>query len=680
MIKRFLAITLMSLVYMIIRYITIIHFFFISKSVNTERVNEILTDPLWLLISFIPFILLITALVPLEIKYNYKLLPMDNVNRGHWIAGMTIFISIFLITSAIVFQDPGTPKDGRILVDERNSPWETSTLNMDREWYGIGSTYNAYTVIEWLKNSYRVDRIVDLNYDKLNISNVSKVKPDIVADRITPKILDEYDILIVKTPKPYHKEEIEAIENFVNNGGGLLLIGDHSDFSGTSTSLNEIARNFGIRFEFDTVTGAGNDFNTYIREGNLPFIKKGLSHPCLKYTPYFEFMTSCSIFSSPLNEQVMRGGALVKEPGEHVTSNFFKLSRNKDVSHEWDRNFGIFNQAIALKYGKGRIVAFTDSTTISNFRCFFGGTPNLIAGIIEYLNKKNQYQYLIELFLILGLVSAALALYFLKNESRSTVILLIIVIGSMAVSAAVITFAGTVEESIPAKYYDRNHTICFDSEHSANILDTPSLFDYQSYKNVYNVFFIWTQRANITPFIGNLEDCFERGDVIVIIDPVSRLTQSETYSIKQFVKSGGKLLIMLNDTREPSKNLATEFKLDLENIEAIYPASRNSVNKTLPIEPWGISIIGGKPLKKIGNRTILAQLRLGKGMVIAFTPSYVFRDGINGNPGYMGSIASIPNKSNLPYDLKELYDLEYYILDLCLLNSNRSRSLPILDS
>ena len=140
------------------------------------------------------------------------------------------------------------------------------------------------------------------------------------------------------------------------------------------------------------------------------------------------------------------------------------------------------------------------------------------------------------------------------------------------------------------------------------------------------------------------------------------------------------MLIMLNDTREPSKNLATEFKLDLENIEAIYPASRNSVNKTLPIEPWGISIIGGKPLKKIGNRTILAQLRLGKGMVIAFTPSYVFRDGINGNPGYMGSIASIPNKSNLPYDLKELYDLEYYILDLCLLNSNRSRSLPILDS
>jgi hypothetical protein len=680
MIKGFLVIILISLVYIIIRYLSIIHFFFISRSVNTSEVNGMLTTPLWLLVSFVPFVLLIIALSPLEIKDSYKSISLNNVKREHWIAGMAIFISIFLITAAAVFQDPGVLKEGRILVDERNNPWETSTLKMDKEWYGIGSTYNAYNVIEWLKNSYRVDRIMDLDYERLNISNVSKVKSDIDSDLITSKILDDYDILIIKTPKPYHKEEIKAIENFVKNGGGLLLIGDHSDFSGTSTSLNEIAKNFGIKFEFDTVNGASNEFYTYAREGKLPFINRGLSHPCLKYMPYFEFMTSCSIVSLPFNEQVMRGGALVTEPGEYVTSNFFKISRNKDVSHEWDRDYGIFNQAIAVKYGKGRIVAFTDSTTISNFRCFFGGTPNLIVGIIEYLNKKNQYQYLAELFLVLGLIFAALVFYFLRNECRITAILLILVIGSIAVSAAIITFAETVEDSVPVRYYDKDYTICFDSEHSANILDTPNLFDHQSYRDVYNVFFIWTQRGNITPFIGNLEDCLERGNVVAIIDPVKRLAPPERDSIKRFIESGGKLLVMLNNTEDPSKNLIKEFKLDLENIDAIHQLDHNSFNKTLPIEPWGLSIIGGKSLKKVGNRTILAQSHLGKGMILVFAPSYVFRDGINGNPGYMGSIATIPDKSNLPYDLRALYNLEYYIIELCFSNNSCSRSPSLFAS
>ncbi|HQF17424.1 MAG TPA: hypothetical protein PLI05_10200 [Methanotrichaceae archaeon] len=40
-----------------------------------------------------------------------------------------------------------------------------------------------------------------------------------------------------------------------------------------------------------------------------------------------------------------------------------------------------------------------------------------------------------------------------------------------------------------------------------------------------------------------------------------------------------------------------------------------------------------------------------------------FRDGFNGDPYYMDSIATVPTVSNLSYNLKELYDFEFYMFE-----------------
>ena len=84
---------------------------------------------------------------------------------------------------------------------------------LDTEWYGDFPTYSFTSLAEWLGKWYAVD------------VNTSRVYDD--------ELLSGYDVLILKTPEePIPDAEIAAIDRFVRRGGGLLLVGDHTNLLG----------------------------------------------------------------------------------------------------------------------------------------------------------------------------------------------------------------------------------------------------------------------------------------------------------------------------------------------------------------------------------------------------------------------------------------------------------------
>ena len=69
------------------------------------------------------------------------------------------------------------------------------------------------------------------------------------------ELLSGYDVLILKTPEePIPDAEIAAIDRFVRRGGGLLLVGDHTNLLGMGTHLNALSARHGIRFRYDSVS------------------------------------------------------------------------------------------------------------------------------------------------------------------------------------------------------------------------------------------------------------------------------------------------------------------------------------------------------------------------------------------------------------------------------------------
>jgi hypothetical protein len=651
--RRILGVALASLIYLLARYALLIPVFFATDLPMYARDRlEIYIDPVLLTVSFIPLVVLLLGLYPVQsFRFDFSL----SINNKRALAFLAVMVSVFSLTAAAIFQDPGEKKGGRILVDEIHSLWEPSTLRLDKEWYGEYSTYNSYSIIEWLNQSYDVDRVVSPSYENWSIPGAKKVLPDVVSERISDEILNNYDILIIKTPSQYLPQEVDSIVNFVEKGGGLLLIGDHTNFAGTSTNLNRIATRFGIEFGFDSVNTIKGELYHYSR-GLLP-------HPCAIFMPSLDFMTGCSLGMPLHGEPVVLGFDLSAEPGEYASSGFFRETRSNDPTQVTNTVWGLINQAVALKHGRGRVVAFSDSTIISNFRAFFGGTPNFMIGCMEYLNYRNSFENGKQILFLLGIVIGSLAVYLLGrtgSERRIAVLVIVMALGALAVSAALLSLAVKTEGSIPARFYASDHTVCFDGEHSDQVVSSGNK------SGEYETFFVWTQRVNLIPTIeDSLGAALEKGRILVIVDPIKPFSQEETDALLDYASKGNSVLLMLNETG-PGSPLAEAFGMDTYIIEPPSDSQNETLNATqkLPIKPWGLAIRDGEPLLSAGNRVVLAEADHGIGKFVLLTDSRLFRDGFYGEPGYMGYSGSDPHlMTGLGYDLRSLYNLEYHIFE-----------------
>ncbi|MBF0469329.1 MAG: hypothetical protein HQK61_10680, partial [Desulfamplus sp.] len=353
--KKWFVFSLITIFYGYMRYILMI---LIYAQVDDAKIYW---NPLVSTVSFIPLLLLLWWWLPVRKIDIGKISPKDIANNAfkYRNAMLCYFILFFLASGLFFFHDPGEKKDGRILIDEKHSNWEWSTRKFDTSWYGRQSTYNYYCMADYLDKFYTVSH----NLDKI----------------LTQELLSKHDILILKTPtSPYSDDEIKAVVSFVENGGGLWLIGDHTNVFGMSYYINFLAKKFDLLFHYDS---------TYdLQTGKLSVYKPPgiLSHPIVNFMPPFLFATSCTL-SAPLSaENVMIGYGLRARPLAYSGRSFF----HQDPTTDYE--FGLFLQSAAVKYGKGRVTAFTDSTCFSNFYMFIPGKPELALGTIEWLNRKNN--------------------------------------------------------------------------------------------------------------------------------------------------------------------------------------------------------------------------------------------------------------------------------------------------
>ncbi|MGQ0568273.1 MAG: hypothetical protein ACT4P5_01890, partial [Armatimonadota bacterium] len=150
---------------------------------------------------------------------------------GPIVATAALILSGACLGLAWGHRDTGSASEGRVLIDESRSDWEWTDQPFDHTRYGQRSVYNYGLWKSWIELHYptRVTRFVPTQSD-----------------------LRDTDVVIVKTPTaPYDADTIARLERFVRRGGGLYLIGDHTNLFGMSAVLNAVAAPYGIAFLHD---------------------------------------------------------------------------------------------------------------------------------------------------------------------------------------------------------------------------------------------------------------------------------------------------------------------------------------------------------------------------------------------------------------------------------------------
>lgn len=621
--KTFLKLLIIQMVYIILRYVFMIVIFLNSgkASIFWDRWIEIIT--------FIPLVFILVKYIPLPSTTKVVSIRFERFRFGKKYIPAIIYISLFVFfaSALALFHDPGKLKNGSVLLDEYHSDWEWTEEKLDTTWYGKKSLYNYYCLADYINHYYHFER------------NNEQIKDD---------ILEKCDILIIKTPtSPFSEDEIIVIEKFVYNGGGLLLIGDHTNVFGTSTFINPIAVRFGLKFNYD----ATYDFKT----GSLSVYKppEFYNHPVVQSMPPFLFGTSCTLEAPILAENVIIGYGLKAAYLDYSNKNFFSTQNESAFMKH-----GLFLQSAGIKHGKGRVLAFTDSTVFSNFWMFMPGKPELFLGFLNWLNRMNTIFSFTSILIIFCLLFILMARNQIKKFSFFQNVYLLSITGGLVFVLSYFLFSSLKLSSyaIPEPHTDY-YRICLDTEYSD--IDMPIIALTEDYHKSYNTFYILLQRLGYFPSISSsIEESLTENDLVIIINSKKEFPEHLNENMTSFLNSGGKLLVLEDqmDKIHFSNKLLGNLGIDLDENSLInsvlsYETDQDNLYEENEIEKPK-KLIKSDPGKSFPN---LRQYKLEKGEIYILYNSILYND-IN-----MGIANAVPNKDQIKNN-RTIYNMIEFIV------------------
>lgn len=612
---------------------------FITAMIFVEHESETVhVEVFWLpwitAVSFLPLIPFLSRWVPWPgdaLRSPVQAAGTSYPVRRGLSTAMLCLACLGLVTH-VHFWDPGVPKQGRVLLDEAHSKWERTDKPFNTDWYGHEAVYNYYSMAQYLRHYYQFG---------VNME-----------DKLTPEMLSNYDVLILKTPtEEYSEEEIDAIVDFVHQGGGLFAFGEHTNVFGSSVFLNAVTRRFGIAFRYDSV------FDIEGKWVQLYFPKKLGRHPIMQDVPFFRFAVSCSIATDSWNVRpVVRGTGLWNLPISYAAGNFYPHVADKSYA-----KFGAFNQMVSTAAGRGRVAAFGDSTVYSNFLAFYPGKPELLLGTVDWLNRSNQWGWInwagLALFagaLVLGLL---IAWWLPPNFGATLVTITIAAALTWSAIWALSLCSRQTFQAPPAKTPARRVT--FEMQHSDYVLPAFSFTDRENYPKSYEIFYLYVLRLGYyTDITFDLDQSLasSSNDPIVMIKPNEPFSAETIDAAKQFVERGGSLLVLDSplNPETTANSLLKPFDLGFESGRCrggavVEPESDARICRITNAR----SVRGGTPLLQTdAGEPILTYKRVGKGQIAVAGFAERFSDVQMGM-----STRTVPDQQ-----LRAVFELQYELL------------------
>lgn len=547
--------------------------------------------------------------------------PLPRVWRYPACAAL-VAVAACCLTAAVCWDPPGVRQAGRVVVEEfhpqPDKVWERTDKPFDTTWYGHLSGYNYYCIYDYLSHYYSTSRLT---------------KP------IDDKAFERCDVLVLKVPtRRYALDEIETMRRFVERGGGLLLIGEHTNVFGTGTYLNEVARRFGFQFRYDCLFGIDSVFEQQLAQQLVP-------HPVLQYVPAMDFATSCSIAPLGRGRAVIRSTGLKNKLADYHVENFYPLATDTA-----SMRYGSFVQLWSTRYGRGRVLGFTDSTIFSNFCTFEPGKAELMLGMIEWLNRRGPPLDPRPWLLLAGTVFMLAGVGAGRPWQRTWAVLL--GAGLLGWSGAVLAVSTAHRAAMPPPLPIRPMT---------RVVIDRTLSDVPWPKNgfiagkdgEFGIFERWILRLGYFTSRREGSEALQ-GDLVIIVHPSKPGPAGFREDLLRYVAAGGKVLVIDSPENRSStaNDLLAPLGISLDRSRAYRGTLRSHLGWPAVPVASATPVRGGRALAWLGTIPVAAAASHGRGSVTVLGFGSRFSDL---QMGVIGDV--VPDD-----DLKKVYQVEFSLL------------------
>jgi uncharacterized membrane protein len=448
----------------------------------------------------------------------------------------------------------------------------------------------------------------------------------ILDEPLTPQILKGYSILILETPeKNLSCQEEKAVLEFVNGGGGLFVLGDHTNLQDCYLNLNPILNSVGLHLNFDY---------------------------SMLWEPHFPSLAGIDSAEETAGAtlSINSSDAMVFYRLKYTTwadqGNWSSEGFMGDILPEKDEQFGVLPICAAVNYGRGRAVA------IANSDCLSG--PNLLYNyrfvdrIFGYLNYENSFlrSTWFRVLLLLAILCGVwrMRLRALEPWCYSLSLFFIVLI---------------VQSALPAGL-NPSETIALDLGH-ANI---EGYGPPHQYRNVF--FAIFAQHYGFNPVLTSpIPADLEGYRAYVSMGPTRPFSPQEVEALKSYVQKGGTLLVFdgyHSETPEDTSTAASNSLLEpfglrlgssllgemtyfnqtawgfplaymVNPVIQVRPADHPLMNGTGLLTLYSaVEVAGGVPLAYYGQAPVMAIKEFGLGRVIVVGDHTVFRNFVSYEP------------------------------------------------
>ncbi len=498
-----------------------------------------------------------------------------------------------------------TKHPGRVLIDEFHSDWERTNVPFDTETYGSLSVYNYGNFYKELKNHFDTEALFR---------------------EISDKDLDTASVVILKTPtKPYSKDFCDRIERFVRRGGGLWLVGDHTDAFGMTSILNVMAARFHCEFEKNAWLEPPSKRNLWISDPFTP--------PFMQQSSQFLFYTGCQMKAPASFLRLAVGNREQFDKADYSAGSFFGKLRYLPSN-----GGGNALMATAGTVGQGRVAMWSDSTLFSNFSLYLPGKLETGLNTVDWLRQRAPFDSTYFTMAILAL-TLGISFYFLRTWRT----LVVLAFGLAWVPALLNSKVFGTPEMPSGTAYQQADIAFYEPRPSAHLPLYASIDD--TAPEYYWSSYVAVQRVGMRPAVVSKPEQLSRFQKAVYIGS----EQTTTQDIDTLMKwaTGAKQLIIL-DAGSLLKPVAehlvdsinklngqVQYNLDEGWRDTVGPAN-------LPVDSISISgLLKGNvtPLLKSKQGEILGgAYSFGHGTITLFMTKSMFSDDT------IGGVHSVPTK------------------------------------
>ncbi len=354
------------------------------------------------------------------------------------------------------------------------------------------------------------------------------------------------DVFVVIHPtQPWKPEEIDAVWNYVRNGGALLIVAEpHVWEPGFKSSFNELLAPVGMEVRFDTAIPAVRHWQHGLEPAVHP-VGVGICDT----SNGFGLGQGASIRHGWLAQPIVIGRWGWSDPGsDAVLTGVAQCDASERL--------GDVVLAAEQKVGKGRVVVLADASGVKNVG--LPGSYEFVGRLLAYLASRASCPQLPLWRQALGLFTCLALVILLGWRAEPARLAAAMAIFALFAGLSLTSTAAGAEMLLDGRQQTPNPVVCIDASHlpaaSGDPWSDDGLAGWQ----------LTLMRNGYVPLILRRwnEAQIQRAGMLIAIGPGREFSAAERATVRQFLDNGGTMLCTAGANHaNPIESLLSEFNL-----------------------------------------------------------------------------------------------------------------------